>query len=205
MKKVKLAIIEDDKNWTSMMVEFLSRFKNIEVIGTATNSKEGIELIKKLDIDVLLLDINLQGNMKDGIYTAVEILDIKKIKIIMLTSLTDQNIIIDAFNAGASNYIIKSNYENIPNVIFKTMEEELPLSVLLEEFKRLKYEEQVKDLTSTEKEIIKCIDKGYTQLQMEKILYKTQNTIKTQVKSILRKLNVKTSKDAVKKIKNRGL
>lgn len=205
MKKIRIAIVEDDINWLKSMVNFLSRYNDMEVAGTALSSNEAFQLVGNCDIDVLLLDINLSGNKRDGIFAAVEILQIKSIKIIMLTSLSDEDIIIDAFNAGAVNYIIKDKYQMLPDVIRKTMEGPSPINVLLKEFQRMKHEEQLKEFSPSEKELFSYMEKGYTQLQIEKLLYKTQSTIKTQVKSILRKLKVSSSKEAVKKVKNRGL
>lgn len=205
MKKIRIAIVEDDIHWLKSMVNFLGRHNDMEVVGTALSSNDAFQLVRNCDIDVLLLDINLSANKRDGIFAAVEILQIKSLKIIMLTSLSDEDIIIDAFNAGAVNYIVKDKYQMLPDVIRKTMEGPSPIEVMLKEFQRMKHEEQLQEFSPSEKELFSYMEKGYTQLQIEKILYKAQSTIKTQVKSILRKLKVSSSKEAVKKVKNRGL
>jgi Response regulator containing a CheY-like receiver domain and an HTH DNA-binding domain len=77
--------------------------------------------------------------------------------------------------------------------------------LLINEFSRLKKEEQLQDLSTPEKEIFNLIEQGYTQAAIGQKLFKTQNTIKTQIKSILKKLKVKNTKEAVEKVRLKGI
>ncbi len=206
MSKIKVAIVEDDENWLKTMTDFLERFEDIEVVWTALTRADAIETIKSfVDTDVVLMDINLNGNRHEGIFTVLDILEFKTVKVIMLSSLTDDDTIKDSFTAGAVNYIIKSNYKDIPDIIRQTYNDISSIDVLLKEFMRLKKEEQLIKLTPSEREVFGYKEKGYKQIQIEKMLFKAESTVKAQVKSILRKLNVKSSKKAVKKVNNRGL
>ncbi|HEY9060739.1 MAG TPA: response regulator [Pseudobacteroides sp.] len=72
MSKIRVAIVEDDHSWINAMVSFLKKHEDIIVVGTAKS--EAASLAKSLDIDVLLMDINLNGNKCDGIYAVTEIL-----------------------------------------------------------------------------------------------------------------------------------
>jgi len=79
------------------------------------------------------------------------------------------------------------------------------MRVLLHEYSRLKKEEQMSDLTVAEKEVFELLSVGYTKPEIEAKLFKTDNTVKSQVKRILQKLGVKSSKDAVVKVKSGGI
>jgi NarL family two-component system response regulator LiaR len=151
------------------------------------------------------MDINLTENKRDGILAAVEILQSVKVKIIMLTSLKEDEIITDSFTAGALNFISKEKYVEIPNAIRAAFINDSPLEVLLAEFSKLKRDEQLKELSDSEKQVYDLLEKGYTKSGIESELYKTANTVKSQVKKILRKLGVSSSKEAVFKVKTRGL
>lgn len=123
----------------------------------------------------------------------------------MLTSLKDDEIITDSFTAGAVNFISKEKYDEIPNAIRTASHNDSPIEVLLNEFSKLKREEQLKELSCSEKQVYDLLEKGYTKVGIESKLYKTANTVKSQVKQILRKLGVSSSKEAVLKVKTRGL
>ncbi|HEY9060738.1 MAG TPA: LuxR C-terminal-related transcriptional regulator [Pseudobacteroides sp.] len=77
--------------------------------------------------------------------------------------------------------------------------------IVLDEYKKYKRDEQLKDLTNSEKEVFSYLEKGYSYSQIQETLYKSRNTVKTQIRSILSKMKVKTYKDAVKKVKTGGL
>ncbi|HEX9058552.1 MAG TPA: helix-turn-helix transcriptional regulator, partial [Clostridia bacterium] len=66
-------------------------------------------------------------------------------------------------------------------------------------------EEQLKELTASEKDLFQYLEDGYKINQIANIMFKAQNTLKQQVRSILKKLNVRSSKAAVKKVKFGGL
>ncbi|MCX7922238.1 MAG: response regulator transcription factor [Clostridia bacterium] len=205
MDKIKILIVEDDPDWTKSMVNFLHKQNDIEVVATASNKQDAIKLANPEQVDVILMDINLTENKYDGIYAAAEIQQSKKVKIIMLTSLSDEDIITNSFNAGAVNYISKTNYKELPNAIRSTYKTTSPIEVLLKDYSRLKEEEQLKDLTPAEKEVFDLIKAGYTQSQIEKKLNKAESTLKNQVNKILKKLNVRSCKEALHKVKTRGL
>jgi NarL family two-component system response regulator LiaR len=204
MYKIKVIIVDDDPDWIKEMVKIINREKDIIVVGTALSKDSAINLVKTIDIDVILMDINLSGNKCDGITATLEINKIKEIKTIMLTSLTDENIIINSFTAGAKSYISKLEHLKIPDSIRSLFNNTSPIEVLLKDYNRMKEEEQIKELTSTEKEIYKLIEEGSTRSHMQKKLLKSENTIKNQLKNIFKKLKVRNSKQAVEKVKERG-
>src|SRR5665647_871753 len=205
MDKIQVAIVEDDLGWLKALTSFLNKQDDILVEGTATNREDAVNLARTSIFDVIIMDINLNENKRDGILAAVEILQSVKVKIIMLTSLKDDEIITDSFTAGAVNYISKENYEEIPNAIRAAFHNDSPIEVLLGEYSKLKRDEQLKDLSSSEKQVFDLLEQGYSKSRIELTLFKTANTVKSQVKQILRKLGVSNSKEAVFKVKTKGL
>ncbi len=205
MEKIRVAIVEDDVVFQKAMTNFINMQHDMVVVGAATNKNDAVSLARSLAIDLILMDINLDRNESDGILAALEILQFSQVKIIMLTGIEDASTIMDSFTAGAVHYVFKQNYREIPNVIRFLYNNAIPFKVLFNEFSRLKKEEQLSDLSQPEKEIFCLIQQGYTQTEIAKILFKTQNTIKTQIKSILKKLKVSNTKEAIKKIELKGI
>lgn len=205
MENIRVAIVEDDLIFQKAITNFINKQPDMMVVGVASNKVEAIGLAKSLEIDLILMDINLNGNESDGIVAAIEIVKFSNAKIIMLTGIDDASTIVDSFTAGALHYILKENYLEIPNTIRLLYKNEMPFKLLINEFSRLKKEEQLQELSGPEKEIFKLIEQGYTQAEIGLKLYKTQNTIKTQIKSILKKLKVKNTKAAVEKVSLKGI
>ncbi len=205
MENIRVAIVEDDLIFQKAITNFINKQPDMMVVGMASNKVEAIGLAKSLEMDLILMDINLNGNESDGIVAAIEIVKFSNAKIIMLTGIDDASTIVDSFTAGALHYILKENYLEIPNTIRLLYKNEMPFKLLISEFSRLKKEEQLQELSGPEKEIFKLIEQGYTQAEIGLKLYKTQNTIKTQIKSILKKLKVKNTKEAVEKVSLKGI
>ncbi len=205
MDKIKVAIVEDDPVWLSSMVFFINSEPDLTVIATASNKQAAVEMAREHDMDIILMDINLTENNTDGIYAAAEISQFKQVKIIMLTSLESEDIITNSFTAGAINYVSKKNYTDIPGAIRSIYNKTSPMEVLLKEFSRLKEEEQLSSLSNAEKEILDLVEKGYSQSKISSILYKSPGTLKSQINKILKKMGVASCKDAIKKIRSKGI
>ena len=205
MKPIRILIVEDDTAWATALTSYLNKEEDMRVCASAATSAEAISLYADSEFDVVLMDIHLQGSELDGIHTAVELTELKPGKIIMLTSASDEQLMRDSFTAGAINYIDKANFKELPHAIRSAYHRPAAMEVLLKEYARMKREEQLKQLTQAEREVFEMIEDGYTQSQIGAKLYKAESTLKNQVNNMLRKLGVKSSKEAVKKVKRKGL
>jgi len=202
---IKVLLVEDDPDWIKAMTAFLNHEEDILVVGAAMQSAEAIRLARTLEFDVVLMDIQLTDGGLEGIHTAVVMHEIHPAKIIMLTSVNEESIITQAFTAGAVNYIEKTRFKEIPQAIRNAYHHPSAMDALLKEFARLKREEQLKELTPAEREVFELIEAGYTQTQIEQKLYKAESTLKNQVNKILKKLGVKSSKEAIERVRRKGL
>ncbi|SFI33650.1 two component transcriptional regulator, LuxR family [Paenibacillus sp. UNC496MF] len=206
MNAIRVVLVEDDPGWIKAITAFLNREEDLLVVGAATNAAEAASLARTLEFDVVLMDIQLTDRKLEGIYAAMEIHGLApQAKIIMLTSMSEESVMTKAFTAGAVNYIEKTNYLHLPHAIRAAYHHSAPMDALLKEFARLKREEQLKPLTAAEREVFDLIEAGYTQPQIERKLFKAESTLKNQVNKMLKKLGVRSSKEAVEKVKRIGL
>ncbi|ANE46358.1 regulator [Paenibacillus swuensis] len=206
MNTIRILLVEDDPDWSRAMAMFLNREPDLEIVGIASDRDEALTLFHAADkLDVVLMDINLTGNLPDGIHVAAEMLDIRPLKMIMLTSLEDESVITKAFTAGAVDYVSKTNYKHLPHAIRTAVLHGTPMEALLKEFSRLKKEEQLQALTPAEREVYDLLEQGYTKPQMERKLFKTESTLKNQINKLLKKLGVRSGKEAVEKVRRKGL
>ncbi|WP_168119637.1 response regulator transcription factor [Paenibacillus sp. HB172176] len=202
---IKVLMVEDDPDWIKAMTAFLNKEEDILVVGSALESHSALQLARTLEFDLVLMDIQLEGSKLDGIHTAIEMHGIRPAKIIMLSSLGDESVMTQSFTAGAVNYVEKSNFKELPHAIRTAYHRSTPMDALLKELARLKREEQLQSLTKAEREIFELIERGETQSQIMKRLFKAESTLKNQVNKILKKLGVKSSKEAIEKIRRGGL
>jgi DNA-binding NarL/FixJ family response regulator len=206
LNRIQIFLVEDDPDWIKSMTVFLNAQEDMIVVGTADSPEQAIAMAQILSFDIVLMDIQLTAGRLDGIYTAAEIYERKpQAKVIMLTSLSDEQVITQSFTVGAVNYIEKSKYKELPAAIRSAVLHPGSMEVLLKEFARLKREEQLRVLTPAEREVFDLLDEGYTHSQMEKKLFKTESTLKNQINKILKKLGVRSGKEAVEKVRRKGI
>ncbi|MEW6601816.1 MAG: response regulator, partial [Nitrospirota bacterium] len=105
MAKLKILIVEDE--WI-IANDLKSSLINLGYIvpSIAATGTEAIEYIKSKRVNLVLMDIVLQGEM-DGIETAKEIISTYEIPVIYLTAYTDEAILKQAKKSGAYGYLVK--------------------------------------------------------------------------------------------------
>ncbi len=188
---------------------------SFSIVGKATSGKEAIELAKEIPFDLLLMDIEME-DATAGIKATREIIHENPSAIIAFFSAHDTSeTVLSAMATGAVDYIVKGvpNEELIRHIKgILNQQPELDNKIqqmLLTEFKRLRHAEsqlvsvmnKIKRLTTAETEIIQLLLAGESQKQIAEIRHVELVTIKTQITSILRKFDVKKSKQIIKLIK----
>ncbi|CAI6078545.1 response regulator transcription factor [Cohnella sp. JJ-181] len=205
MKPIRLLLVEDDPDWVKSMSVYLNREEDLLVAGTAGTSEEALKLAASIEFDVALLDVHLSKAGRDGIYIALALTALRPVRIVMLTSDASERTMTDAFTAGALHYLDKSRFRELPQVIRSAYHHPEPMEALLKELKRLKREEQLMPLTAAEREVFEMLEAGYTHPQIERKLFKAESTLKNQVNRILKKLGVRSGREAVDKVRKNGL
>ncbi|MCX7749643.1 MAG: response regulator transcription factor [Clostridia bacterium] len=205
MDKIKLMIVEDDLDWLRAMSVFLGKEPDMELTAHAISFEQAIQLAKIKELDMILMDINLGGNIHDGIFAAAEIKLFSSAKIIMLTSFEDSDFIKQAFTAGAANYLVKKNYGELPTLIRQTHKCVTPIEVIAEDYSLQKKNELLSVLSSAEKELFDYLQQGLKRTEIQSRLNKSESTVRNQINTVLKKLGVKNTKEAIRKISLKGL
>jgi DNA-binding NarL/FixJ family response regulator len=199
--KISVLIVEDEVDWLDLYFQELRRLENIEITGAVTTIEKAVELVKNKRPDIILMDLNLSKGKFEGITGISEILQDIDTKIIVVTSHFDKTLVEEAFNAGAVEYLLKHHLKRLPEVIKEVYENTSPHVVLANKYLHHRKECQFNTLSKTEKEILQLKKQGFTHTEIEKMSYKARSTLKHQVGSLLKKLNVSSCHEAVKKFK----
>jgi two-component system response regulator (stage 0 sporulation protein A) len=105
---LKVLIADDNREFNELLTTYLSMEPDFEIIGSAYNGKEALEMIKQEVPDVLLLDIIMPHLDGIGVLEALAEMDLDpRPHVIMLTAFGHENITRQAVELGASYYILK--------------------------------------------------------------------------------------------------
>lgn len=106
MSKQRIILVDDHEVVRLGLKSLLDRNPQFEVIGEAGTAKEALEKVARLLPDVVLMDIRLPGT--SGIEACEEITkNYPDIKVVMLTSYAEDEMLFSAIRAGASGYVLK--------------------------------------------------------------------------------------------------
>ncbi len=108
MSKIKIVIVDDNREFVNLLKDFMMEQSDVDVIGTAYNGNEALDILEVEEPDVLILDIIMPHLDGLGVLERLREIDFKKkTKIIMLTAFGHENVTQKAVELGASYYILK--------------------------------------------------------------------------------------------------
>ncbi|MEH7252003.1 response regulator transcription factor [Neobacillus niacini] len=194
--RIRILIADDHHVVRRGLAFFLKTQREIEIIGEAGNGKEAVDQARKLKPDLILMDLVMPE--MDGIQaTKIIKSEMPEIKIMMLTSFSDQDHVIPALEAGASGYQLKDiEPDELIKCIKKIVAGENQLhpkatSHLLANLSNKKEDRNLlSELTKRELDVLKEIAKGKSNKEIASALFITEKTVKTHVSNLLSKLEL---------------
>lgn len=177
-----------------------------KVVAEADSGIEAMGVIDKVKPDIILMDIKMKGI--SGIETTRLICEkYPDIKIIILTIYDDAQYVNEAIQAGAKGYILKKvKRHELYEIIQHVMQNEsfLDPSVTSKLFNYVKTEsqqqEKITKLTGRELDIAKYLAEGKTDNNIAQLLFISEHTVRSHIKMIYKKLNVKSRSQAIVKL-----
>ncbi|MBG9751018.1 response regulator [Bacillus thuringiensis] len=198
--KIKVLLVDDHTVVLKGLAFFLSTQEDLELVGEANNGKEALVKVGETNPDVILMDLYMPE--MDGVEATAYIKkEYPNVKVIVLTSFSDQAHVLPALRAGASGYILKDvepdqlveairsaykgNIQLHPDIANDLLSQTLPV-----EEKEEEHSIQVDVLTARENEVLQLLAKGMSNKEIASVLVITEKTVKAHVSSILSKLNL---------------
>lgn len=204
---LRILIVEDHRLVSQGMEMMLSMVDGFETVGVVTTGEDAIDTVGKEKVDIVLMDVNL-GRGLNGIEATRQIKESKpETKVLMLTMFTDPATVTEAVKAGADGYISKgAEREAVERAIRDIMEGNSVLdpSVTRGVFGRLG-DKDPGALSGRELEVLQVLAQGKSTKEVAEATFLSEETIKTYLKQIFRKLGVRDRTEAVAEGFRRGL
>jgi DNA-binding NarL/FixJ family response regulator len=204
MGKQRILIVDDHEVVRLGLRSLLDRQPNFEVVAEASNAKEAVEKTADYEPNVVVMDIRLPGN--SGIEACQEITEkFPDVKVIMLTSYAEDEMLFSAIRAGAAGYVLKQIGGNdLVHAIEAVGRGEALLDPSLTQrvFEQVRKAQRDAEasafagLTNQEMQVLHLVSEGRTNREIAEALFLGEGTVRNYVSNILGKLGVSNRAEA---------
>ncbi len=216
---IRICIAEDNEPILKHFVDLLSHEPGFSIVSTARSGKEIVKNLEKCECDVILMDVEM-AERDDGIVATRKITTKNpSVKVIVLTIHEDIETILDAFEAGAVDFIVKNssastiiqgikaahaNQSSLEPKVAKIIRNNIS------SIRRMRKNigeiiEIISSLTKTERSLIPSILDNDSLREIAAENHIELSTVKFHVGNILRKFGVKRRKEVADIIREMGL
>lgn len=191
-ERVRVLLVEDDQDFVFLIQKIIRKDAKLDYLGHASDRESGLEMVRKLKPDIVVMDLNLSGSELDGIETAKEVRLTTDAKVLLLTSYEQPEIVINASKRSfASGYIFKSQCQTLADIINKTAVSVTPQALFIKQL-------LLSELTGAERSVLNnLIDKEANDLSVSSL-----KTIANQKTSIFKKLGLKNTDELIRVLRN---
>ncbi len=198
----RVLIADDDDLMRAGLVELLSGEPEIEIVGEASTGREAVERARRLDPDVVLMDVRMPD--LDGIEATRELTRaVPRAKVLILTTFEQDDYVFGALRAGASGFLLKrARPEELiaavhtidrgdsllsPSVTRRVIDRmaQQPIPELADQAK-------LDELSPREREVLKLVARGLSNREIATELVVEESTIRSHIKRILMKLQLRS-------------
>lgn len=206
MKKIKILIVDDHPMMREALLTALGEEADMKVVGEASDGNEGLKLAVEYKPDVILMDLLMPG--MGGLEAIARICEvIPEARIIVVTSLEDEDKILSAIQAGALGYFPKTAPRTFLLEAIRKVADGvpyLPSGIAVKLFKGIRSTKALggrsavdEPLTSRQDEILALIGEGRSDHEIAKVLHLEEATVRSHVHRILQRLGVENRAQAV--------
>lgn len=201
---IKILIADDYEIIRNSLKRIVDVVDDIDVVGVCSNGIEAYEKTKEVHPDIILLDaIMPEGNGVEAT-RLIKAYD-SNIKVLILTTFSEDNLIFSSFQAGVDGYILKDiTAKHLIRNIYDCMEGNLiiPSNIavkLVKKITNIQLDDQL--FTETEKEIIPLLIEGLSNKEISSKLNLSYGTVRNYISGIYKKIGTTQRKKAVEKLR----
>ncbi|MDC2867145.1 MULTISPECIES: response regulator [unclassified Bacillus (in: firmicutes)] len=201
---IRIMIVDDQSLVRDGLAMLLNLRPELEVVGTASDGEEAVQNAEQFQPEIILMDIRMpRANGVEGTRLIRE--RFPHIKVLMLTTFNDSELIFEALEQGASGYLLKDMAtDTIVQAILTVHAGGVVLpqdmtAEIVKELKRAKVDsiaeqhapKQIEQLTEREVEVLRELGYGLNNKEIAEKLFITEGTVKNHVSNIISKLELR--------------
>lgn len=209
MAVIKVSIVEDNAHFRNTLANVINRSEGFKCVGQYGSAEEALEEIPKNVPDVVIMDINLPG--MNGVECVAKL---KKLcpntQIMMLTVYEDTDNIFNALKAGATGYLLKrTTKDELLEAIRDIYRGGSPMTTniarkVVQSFQKMETSSPTESLSAREQEVLEYLAKGFLYKEIADKLGISYETVRTHIRRIYEKLQVRSRTEAVAKFLKSG-
>lgn len=193
---MKICIVDDDQLVSLSLKTILETDEQITIAGIGNSGEEAIRLYDEQGPDILLMDIRMGG--MNGLEAAATILRRHPdAKILLLTTFSDDEYIIEALQTGVKGYVLKQNFDGILPALTAVLRGQTVLGneimTRLPELMKAgrPANKTQQDFTPRELELIRQVADGKNNREIAQELFLSEGTVRNYLSQILEKLELR--------------
>jgi len=201
-KSLRVLLVDDHQIAREGLKRILVADRSIKVVGEAANGFQAVAMTEKLLPDVVTMDVRMPG--MDGIAATKQITRSCPGTRVVMLSLFAEDHIQEAFEAGASGFIMKeSDSESIIDALHQAGDGHCPMSPelvnrVMSDFPALlSGQKKNRLLSDRQTEILRLLSEGLNSQQIGDRIFSSQSTAKREIRNILHSLGVSGRAQAV--------
>jgi len=207
--KIRVVVAEDDPGYRNAISKTLQLMPDCDVIATCKDGMEALDACLADPPEVLLTDLNMP-RMSGAELIRRLLKQEKDVKVVVLTSHEEDDLVYEAFRSGALGFLLKTSTPNdVIDGIRLASKGEAKITPriaakVIEDFRRFREEEETDDselyvLSDRESEILDLVAEGMRNKEIANKLSIAEKTVKNHVSNILKALQVNSRTEAAMK------
>jgi DNA-binding NarL/FixJ family response regulator len=190
---IEVLVVDDHALMRSGLSGLITSSGDMRVVGTAADGVEAIEEVARLAPQVVLMDLSMP--VMDGIAATRRIVEEHpEVEVLVLTSFSDQQRVMEALDAGASGYVLKDTEPtDLLAAIRSTARGHSPLDprVARTVLHARRSPARAAELTDREQEVLALVGRGLANKQIARALGIREGTVKAHLTSVFQRIGVR--------------
>jgi DNA-binding NarL/FixJ family response regulator len=202
---IRVVVADDHAMVRGALVGLLDRADDIEVVGAARNGEEAVAVALESTPDLVLMDLEMPG--VDGVAATRRLArEAPGVRVVVLTSFSDRERILDALEAGAVGYLLKdTDHDELLDALRIAHRGDSPLAPRAATAVLTKLRNAAPALTGREEQVLRLIGAGLPNKRIAMRLGITEQTVKSHVTRIFERIGVRDRTNAALWAQRHGL
>lgn len=195
-ERIRILIADDHGVVREGLRALIATEAGMELVGEAEDGDQAAALAKKLQPDIVLLDMVMPGRSGLEVIESIKS-ESPQVRIMVLTSFSDDDLVFPAIKSGADGYLLKNTpprtlLQSIRDVHAgnPSMSPSIAVKLMRELQRPTNLPPTGEPLTAREVEVIRLVAQGYSNEEIAEKLFLTEGTVRTHMSSILSKLHL---------------